>query len=250
MFPTGDTPLHAAIQNRNANVVYKLLEYKPNVNFRDSNLKTPLHYAAHNGLCYGALIEAGADLNAADSGNLVPLNYALSEGLDQVVKSLVKAGCSLKLNSGANFLKQAIVKGHVKALLCLLKGGCSLEPCPNIYKDIIKRPNIFRMLIDLNAIRRKSLSFAFAEENCDGEFIFLLQESDLIRDPIPSRRNTTLKRFCSLVIRERMGENIWKRSKISDQLGLPPILIDFILLRDIFFFDEIIYDEFEKWWSD
>ncbi|CAD5123576.1 DgyrCDS11911 [Dimorphilus gyrociliatus] len=249
MFPTGDTPLHAAIQNRNANVVYKLLEYKPKLNFRDSNLKTPLHYAAHTGLCYDALIDAGADLDAVDSANLVPLNYALSEGLDLVVRSLVRGGCSLKSNSGVSFLKQAVVKGHVKALLCLLKGGCSLKPCPKLYKDIIKRPDIFRMLIDLNSIPRKSLSYKFVEENCSEKLLTMLLENGSIRDPIPAWNNITLKRICSLVIRESIGENIWTRAKLIVQLSLPPIMIDFILLRDMLFFDEKLYDDFENWWN-
>lgn len=67
---------------------------KTDVNSKDREKRTPLHWAAGKNAerCVGALIEAGANVNAADWAEHTPLQWAASVDSLEAVKALVAAG--------------------------------------------------------------------------------------------------------------------------------------------------------------
>ncbi|KIH54203.1 ankyrin repeat protein [Ancylostoma duodenale] len=88
----GWTPLMIAASAGRVEVVRYLLSLSEvDVNHRNNNRQTALHYAAskNHAEIVHLLLEAGADVNAADKFGATPLHRAASQGHERIVRMLL-----------------------------------------------------------------------------------------------------------------------------------------------------------------
>lgn len=86
--------LSPAAQNGWDEIVYALLELKPNPNDQDDDGRTLVSYCAESGLRQSLrrLIDMNADLDLADKYKMTPLAYAAMNGRENIVRLLIKTG--------------------------------------------------------------------------------------------------------------------------------------------------------------
>ena len=114
----GWTPLHLAVFFGRINIVHLLLSKGANINIPSKNDQrvSPLHSALanpQNSAVGQLLIGAGADLNVRQSEGYTPLHYAAANGLDQVVRSLIahSADQTIKNHQGKTAHDLAVERG-------------------------------------------------------------------------------------------------------------------------------------------
>jgi ankyrin repeat protein len=93
--PETESPLHAAIAERHANVAKLLLDKGADVNARNTSGFTPLHFLAanlHDRNLAEQLIQRGADVNARDQTGHTPLQAAIAVRNDEVAQTLRQHG--------------------------------------------------------------------------------------------------------------------------------------------------------------
>lgn len=88
--PLANTPLHAAVAGRRADVSVFLIERGADVNATDSGGHTPLHIAAEDGQLpvVEALLSRNADPHAVDAEDKTPLSRAAARNHTEVVDAL------------------------------------------------------------------------------------------------------------------------------------------------------------------
>ena len=127
-----DSPkLIEAARNRNLAAVRSLIQKKADVNARQPDGGTALHWAVHwDDLAMAeALTRAGADANAANDYGIVPMYQACTNGSAAMVGLLLKSGAnaSAALPSGETMLMAAARAGSVDAVKALLASGASVN---------------------------------------------------------------------------------------------------------------------------
>ena len=93
----GYTPLHIAVKNKDHEAVEILLKRGADVNVRDDNGLTPLHYAVRYSIgAVEILLKYGADVNAQDDHGDTPLHCAV-DSMDSIgaVEILLKRGANV-----------------------------------------------------------------------------------------------------------------------------------------------------------
>jgi ankyrin repeat protein len=93
----GNTPLHYAAGSISKEFVKLLIDGGADVNARNKFNRTPLHIAAVENRVEIAqlLIESGADVDARDEYGWTPLHWAVKEGHQKVAELLVEKGASV-----------------------------------------------------------------------------------------------------------------------------------------------------------
>jgi ankyrin repeat protein len=94
----GATPLHWAAKNGHKHVAQLLLASRADVNAKESRFaKTALHFAAEEGHRDVAklLLASKADVNARNNINATPLHFAALKGNEDVAKLLLAAGADI-----------------------------------------------------------------------------------------------------------------------------------------------------------
>ena len=114
----GRTQLHHCVRNGLTYSVKRLLSIRNiNVNVKDVNGDTPLHYAAANGHVEIArlLLQNGAEVNAKGNDGWTPLHFAAFQGHVDILHLLVENGADLEAqnNDGMRALHWAASKGHL-----------------------------------------------------------------------------------------------------------------------------------------
>jgi len=87
----GETPLHAAIAERHAEVAELLISKGANVNARNDSGRTPLHFLAtyiNDRRLAELMLEHGSDIDARDKNGATALDFASRAGNDQVTEVL------------------------------------------------------------------------------------------------------------------------------------------------------------------
>lgn len=94
------TALHYAAE-RDALTVEILLQHGADINARDGNLDTPLHWAAfkNNLECVKLLLQNGADVDAQDFNLDTPLSWSSRKGHLLVIKILLEYNASVDLKN-------------------------------------------------------------------------------------------------------------------------------------------------------
>ncbi|CAD7700374.1 unnamed protein product [Ostreobium quekettii] len=128
----GLTALHLAAQLRMEDVARLLLGMgKCDVNARDADNCTPLHYSAENGCSSiaGMLLDANADVNVTGADGMMPIHKASSEGHYDVVKLLVDKGALVNFctSTGSTPLHYAGSAGKGDVLKLLVESGCPVN---------------------------------------------------------------------------------------------------------------------------
>ena len=122
--PDGRARLADAVQHRDKEAVQSLLRRDPNVNARQADGATALHWAAHWGDVETAarLVRAGANVNARNDYGITPLSLAAASGNGAVIQRLLEAGAdpNATVRQGETPLMAAARTGHVDAVTPLL----------------------------------------------------------------------------------------------------------------------------------
>lgn len=122
--------LFTAVQEGNFKEVKNLIAQGADVNAKDINEKTPLHFAAQSGNIKMAkfLLKNGVELEAKDDGNSTPLYYAAATGKDKMVKYLLSKGANPNaVQNNWTALLFACWQGNKKMVKTLLAGGADVN---------------------------------------------------------------------------------------------------------------------------
>jgi ankyrin repeat protein len=92
----GNSLLHMLAYSDKEAQMSLLLSYNADINDRNKNNETPLHWAATNGCIRAAalLINAGADVNICDNSGSYPLHCAAENGHSEIVALLILCSTS------------------------------------------------------------------------------------------------------------------------------------------------------------
>jgi len=147
----GRPTLHSSILRGDIEAVKKLLRsYKINVNKKDDNERTPLHFAALKGneKAIKLLKMRGANPNIEDCHGSIPLHLAAKHNNPEAVKLLIDMGSELNVQDryGNTPLHLAAYKGNVRVAEELLASGIN----PNII-------NVSWMTALANTVKSKNM---------------------------------------------------------------------------------------------
>ncbi|XP_030648664.1 receptor-interacting serine/threonine-protein kinase 4 isoform X3 [Chanos chanos] len=122
----GATPLHLAAEKKLKGVAEILLSRKTtNVNAKDEDQYTPLHFAAQNGdeALTRLLLDRNASINEADSQGRTPTHIACHHGQENVVRVLLSRGADVRVRGKDDWtaLHLAAWKGHLGIVKLLVK---------------------------------------------------------------------------------------------------------------------------------
>jgi uncharacterized protein len=127
----GEPPLIAAVRNGDSQAVQALLKGRADVNGRQGDGATALHWAAHLDDLRTAqlLIRAGARAGAADDAGATPLYLACTNGSAAMVAALLAAGAdpNAALLDGETALMTCSRTGDVKTVEALLARGADVN---------------------------------------------------------------------------------------------------------------------------
>jgi len=127
----GDLRLIDAVRARNADRVRALIAERVDINARQGDQATALHWAAHldDKVIVDELLRAGAVAEVADDTGATPLYLACVNGNAEVVARLLDAGASAKtmLLSGETALMTCARSGSATAVRSLLRRGAPVN---------------------------------------------------------------------------------------------------------------------------
>nr|XP_057943953.1 receptor-interacting serine/threonine-protein kinase 4 [Doryrhamphus excisus] len=122
----GSTPLHLATENHSKPLAELLLGRRStNVNAKDEDQYTALHWAAHNGdeAIARLLLDRGAAINEIDGQGRTPAHVACQHGQENVVRVLLSRGADVRIKGKDNWtaLHLAAWQGHLGIVKLLVK---------------------------------------------------------------------------------------------------------------------------------
>jgi ankyrin repeat protein len=124
----------AAVKTGDVSALRALVLQKADVNAREADGTTALHWAVRVGAqpTVDVLIKAGADVNAVNRYGVTPLAVAAKAGNAAVLDTLLRSGARLKdaeagLPEGQTLLMHAARVGEVAALRVLLAAGSAVD---------------------------------------------------------------------------------------------------------------------------
>ncbi|KAL4608753.1 receptor-interacting serine/threonine-protein kinase 4 [Arapaima gigas] len=129
----GSTALHLAAEKRLRNMAeLLLLGRKTNVNAKDEDLYTPLHFAAQNGdePITRLLLDKNASINEPDFEGRTPSHIACQHGQENVVRVLISRGADIHIPGKDNWtpLHFAAWQGHLSIVKLLVKqAGANID---------------------------------------------------------------------------------------------------------------------------
>ena len=131
----GDLRLLDALRQRDGQAVAALLKTPIDVNARQADGATALHWAAHwdDLQVADALIRAGARVNAANDYGVMPIALACTNGHAAMVDRLLKAGADAnsKRMTGETALMTCARSGNADAVKALLAHGADVRAAEN-----------------------------------------------------------------------------------------------------------------------
>ncbi|MFZ0564715.1 MAG: ankyrin repeat domain-containing protein [Chlamydiales bacterium] len=126
----GEAPLHFAAQE-DPDLTEILITYRADLDVRDVNGATPLHWAISHGDTENALIliNCGADVNAKDKNSNTPLHEAVFNGDEELVTALIakKAAVNAQEMDGETPLHWAVRDGQEEIVKILIAEGADID---------------------------------------------------------------------------------------------------------------------------
>ena len=124
-----DISIHEAAAKGNIEAVNQHLEVGADVNARENNKWTPLHYAAYYGhkVVAELLITEGADVNAKSDDGWTPLHDATSIGHKEIVELLLAKGANVNAKNNYGNTPLDLASGETADLLRKHGGKTSEE---------------------------------------------------------------------------------------------------------------------------
>jgi ankyrin repeat protein len=130
-----DVELILAARDNNLPEVSRLLSAGADVNVKNYNSETPLHWASYYGIVHvlKELVEHGADIEAETSYGCTPLHWACDNGHVAVVKKLLDHGANTEAKDidGNTPLHSAAIMGHLPVVKAFLSGGAGILAANN-----------------------------------------------------------------------------------------------------------------------
>ena len=127
----GDARLRDAIRAGDSTAVAALVKQGVDVNAKEADGATPLHWAAHmdNLASVDALLKAGAKGNVANIYGVTPLMLAAENGSAPMIERLLAGGAdaNLAMPSGETPLMTAARTGRAPAVAALIAGGANIN---------------------------------------------------------------------------------------------------------------------------
>ena len=134
----GTTPLIVAADSDHDQVVCELIRAGADVNGKDNNKRTALHWASWRGhySVVKTLIEAGANINEQDWRGRTPLMMAAHMSYDNIVVELIRAGADVSVVSncewesvaaGSTALHFAATENRIKCGVLLVDAGADMR---------------------------------------------------------------------------------------------------------------------------
>ncbi|CAG8466770.1 4170_t:CDS:2, partial [Scutellospora calospora] len=127
----GKTALHWAAKKGYTSIAETLLKYKAQVDTPDNDRCTSLFYAAKAGHdeVINILINHGADINHVDKNGKTALHEAASYGHQNIIKILLEKNANINAVSNNNWtlLHFAATAGHVEVIKTLLEQKCKIN---------------------------------------------------------------------------------------------------------------------------
>ena len=121
----GQTPLMAAISNKNYSLVEVLIKQGANINALDNQNRSPLMYAikSENIEICKSIIDHGAQLNIADDYSMTPLAYAARQASFTIFKKLINAGSDIHFYPNEKYSPLAVTQNMTMIYKLLLNGA-------------------------------------------------------------------------------------------------------------------------------
>jgi ankyrin repeat protein len=128
----GRTPLHYAVFTDNNPNIQILIDNKANLEAKDQQYYTLLHYAAESKYGYQnakSLIKNGADVNAETKTGITPLHLAAYRANIKTMSYLMENGANVKAASfyGITPMHYAVDSGNVEAMKLLVRAGAKVN---------------------------------------------------------------------------------------------------------------------------
>jgi uncharacterized protein len=132
--PHAQPSVIAAVKEGNLSAIRSLVQQRADVNAREVDGTTALHWAARSGNlpAVDLLIAAGADVNAVNRYGITALALAARQGNAALVGSLLKAGADLRIadsaeSEGQTLLMHVSHAGSVEAIRLLVDHGADVN---------------------------------------------------------------------------------------------------------------------------
>ena len=179
-----DAPLADAVQRMDRAAVGDLLRASVEVNARQVDGMTALHWAAYHddAALVGRLVEAGADVRAANRYGVTALSLAAENANPAMVRRLLEAGADpdTTLPGGETVLMTAARTGRAEAVRALLEAGADFDtPEPARGQTALAwaaaegHVDVVRTLVEVGADFRAPLDSGFTP------FLFAVREGHL-----------------------------------------------------------------------
>ena len=179
-----DAPLADAVQRMDHSAVDRLLRQPVDINARQVDGMTALHWAAYHddAELVARLVGAGADVHVSNRYGVTPLSLAAENANVAMVERLLEAGAdsNTTLPGGETVLMTAARTGRVGAVRALLAAGADMEArepargqTPLMWAVAEGHVDVVETLIELGADFRKPLDSGFTP------FLFAVREGHL-----------------------------------------------------------------------
>nr|XP_012563490.1 unnamed protein product [Hydra vulgaris] len=131
-------------RNQGDLILIYLLEQNSNVNAKDYNSSTPLHYAVMKGNDFATeqlLLQTNIQIEATDHAKMTPLHCAASSGSYEACKLLLEHGCNIFCRDKENMtpLHFAASEGHFDVALLLLENARKMSN--DVFNNLINCVN-------------------------------------------------------------------------------------------------------------
>ena len=114
------------------------LTHDPDVNAKDKEGRTPLHWA-RNGYVADVLLKHGADVDAKDNKGYTPLHLAVERRLVETVNALVAGGADLEAKNNKRLTPLRLAKKQLynEILIFILGAGRRVRHHDATYNEVI-----------------------------------------------------------------------------------------------------------------